>query len=119
MHSEKDHSLIEEIRDDIQLGDLAPDGGQYRPAIVWFEEPVPKISEAIPIVSNADLFAVIGTSLVVYPAAGLVHYAAGHIPKFIVDKSIPYIEAGTSLTTIEKPATEGMIVLKEKLAAYR
>lgn len=118
MHSDRDHSLINDIREDIQIGDVAPDGGQYRPAIVWFEEPVPKMSEAIPIVHQADIFLVVGTSLVVYPAAGLVNYANPAIPKFIVDKSIPYIGNGAALTAIEKPATEGMVIVKEMLQAY-
>src|ERR1043165_164353 len=75
MRSETSPNLISEIRGDILLGDCAPDGCQYRPHIVWFEEAVPKIEEAIPIVHNADIFAVVGTSLAVYPAAGLVNYA--------------------------------------------
>src|SRR6185503_2983805 len=75
MRGEKDESKVYEIRDDINLGDMAEDGSQLRPHIVWFEEPVPKITEAIPVVRNADIFVVVGTSLVVYPAAGLVNYA--------------------------------------------
>ena len=72
MRSERDHELIYEIKDDIKIGDKAEDGEQLRPYIVWFEEPVPKIEEAIPVVRSADIFVVVGTSLVVYPAAGLV-----------------------------------------------
>src|SRR5687767_4669068 len=72
MCSEQDKSLVCDIRGNINLGDLAPDGSQYRPYIVWFEEPVPMIETAIPIVRSADIFVVAGTSLVVYPAAGLV-----------------------------------------------
>ncbi len=73
---------------------------------------------AIPIVMKADLFVVIGTSLVVYPAAGLVNYAPHPIPKFIVDKRIPYISELFNLTTIEKPATDGAKELKELLQKY-
>jgi NAD-dependent deacetylase len=108
MRSEKDENLVYEIRGDIQLGDVAGDGGQLRPYIVWFEEPVPKMEEAMPVVHHADIFVVVGTSLVVYPAAGLVNYAPPHIPKIIIDKRIPYTSSVYNLTVIEKPATEGV-----------
>jgi NAD-dependent deacetylase len=116
MRSEKNEHLVYDIRGDIKPGDTAEDGAQLRPHIVWFEEPVPKIEEAIPIVSNADIFVVVGTSLAVYPAAGLIHYAPSNIPKYIVDKSIPYASSSYKLTTIEKPATEGVNILVEMLA---
>ena len=115
MRSERNHEPVYEIKGDINIGDLAEDGGQLRPHIVWFEEPVPKIEEAIPIVRNSDIFIVVGTSLVVYPAAGLVNYAAGHIPKYIIDKRIPYTPEITNLTAIEKPATEGVNLLLQML----
>lgn len=115
MRSEKGFSFIKEIRGDILLGDCAEDGCQYRPHIVWFEEPVPMIEEAIPVVKNADIFVVVGTSLVVYPAAGLVNYAPWEIPKFIIDKRIPYTSSVHNITAIEKPATEGVSELKEFL----
>lgn len=111
MSSEKDALLVYEIKTDIRLGDKAEDGGQLRPHIVWFEEPVPKIEEAIPIVRSADIFVVVGTSLVVYPAAGLINYASRNIPKYIIDKRIPYTSELMNITAIEKPATEGMIEL--------
>jgi len=115
MRSEKNVRLIYEIRGDIQLGELAEDGSQLRPNIVWFEEPVPKIEEAIPIVHSADIFVVVGTSLVVYPAAGLVNYVQLQVPTYIIDKSIPYTSSLYKLTTIEKPATEGVKLLTEML----
>jgi NAD-dependent deacetylase len=115
MRSERDEELIYEIKDDIKIGDKAEDGEQLRPYIVWFEEPVPKIEEAIPVVRSADIFVVVGTSLVVYPAAGLVDFAARHIPKYIIDKRIPYTSEITNLTAIEKPATEGMSELRRLL----
>jgi NAD-dependent deacetylase len=115
MRSEKDGSLIYEIRSDIQLGQLAEDGAQLRPHIVWFEEPVPMIEHAIHIVEQADIFAVIGTSLVVYPAAGLVNYTPPFIPKFVVDKKIPDMQPIHKLTKIEAPATEGINQLKAEL----
>lgn len=115
MRSEKNEELIYEIKGDIKIGDTAKDGVQLRPYIVWFEEPVPKIEEAVPIVYNADIFAVVGTSLVVYPAAGLVNYAQRDIPKFIIDKKVPYTSSVYNLTSIEKPATEGVKILIEML----
>jgi NAD-dependent deacetylase len=115
MRSERNEALIKEIRGDIKMGDLADDGHQYRPAIVWFEEPVPKIEEAIPIVNSAEIFVVVGTSLVVYPAAGLVNYTTFNVPKYIIDKKIPYVSAMSNLTLIEKPATEGVKELIELL----
>ena len=97
------------------MGDEALDGAQLRPYIVWFEEPVPKIEEAVPIVFAADIFVVVGTSLVVYPAAGLINYVALEAPKFIIDKKIPYTSPMKNLTLIEKPATEGVKDLMAEL----
>jgi len=118
MRSEWDEDSIYEIRGDIKLGDLAKDGGQLRPHIVWFEEPVAKMEEAVPIVYAADIFVVVGTSLVVYPAAGLVNYAPADIPKFIIDKTIPYTSSVRNLTAIEKPATAGVGELLKLLAKH-
>ncbi|MBS1915522.1 MAG: NAD-dependent deacylase [Bacteroidetes bacterium] len=115
MRSVKNEHLIYPIKEDITLGDVAEDGAQLRPHIVWFEEPVPMIEKAIPVVRRADIFVVVGTSLVVYPAAGLVNYASHTIPKFIVDKRIPYTSSMQYLTTIEKPATEGVKELQSIL----
>ncbi len=117
MRSEADESLVYEIRGDINLGDVAEDGAQLRPHIVWFEEPVPMIIEAAKITRTADIFVVVGTSLVVYPAAGLVDYAPLHCPKFIIDKKVPHTSI-QNLTVIEKPATEGVRELKELLKEY-
>ena len=111
MRSERDIELVYEIKGDIKIGDKAEDGQQLRPHIVWFEEPVPKIEEAIPVVRQADIFVVVGTSLVVYPAAGLVNYAPWNVPKYIIDKRIPYTSEITNITAIEKPATEGVKIL--------
>jgi NAD-dependent deacetylase len=108
MRSDRDEGLVYDIRNDMKLGDLAEDGAQLRPNIVWFEEPVPLIEEAIPIVSSADIFVIVGTSLVVYPAAGLVNYARWEIPKFILDRRIPYTSSLYNLKSIEMPAGEGI-----------
>lgn len=116
MRSEWDETLVAEIKGDIQVGDTAKDGAQLRPYIVWFEEPVPKMDEAVPIVLTADIFVVVGTSLVVYPAAGLVNYVAPETPKFIIDKRIPYTSPMRNLTLIEKPATEGVTELLRHLS---
>ena len=108
MRSEKNENLISEIRADINLGDLAIDGAQLRPHIVWFEEPVPLIEDAAAIMNTADIFILIGTSLQVYPAAGLIHYLQDDIPKYIIDKKIPPTGNIKNVTRIEKSATEGI-----------
>lgn len=108
MRSEKNEALIYPIHDDISMGDRAEDGAQRRPHIVWFEEPVPMMEKAARLVLYADIFLIVGTSLVVYPAAGLVNYAPPYLPKYIVDKKIPYLPGLPKLIAIEKPATEGM-----------
>lgn len=115
MRSEKDETLVYEIKGDILAGDLAEDGGQLRPHIVWFEEAVPMIEPAAAIASTADIFVVVGTSLAVYPAAGLINFAPAKIPKFIIDKHIPYTSNTSNLKAIEKPATQGMRHLQETL----
>jgi NAD-dependent deacetylase len=112
MRSEHDDELIYEIKTDIKFGDVAEDGKQLRPNIVWFEEPVPMIESAIDVVRDADIFVVVGTSLVVYPAAGLINYASASIPKFIIDKRIPYNLSLHNITAIEKTASEGVEDLK-------
>jgi NAD-dependent deacetylase len=115
MRSEKNETLVYPIQDEINLGDKAEDGAQLRPHIVWFEEAVPMMEIAIEVVKAADIFLIVGTSLVVYPAAGLVNYAPWPIPKFIVDRKIPYTSSLYNLTTIEKPATEGMEECRQML----
>ena len=108
MRSEKDESLVREIKGDINPGDLAEDGFQFRPHIVWFGEAVPMMEVAIAAVYEAEIFAVVGTSLLVYPAAGLINYVELNVPKFVIDKKIPDLPAMRNLTLIEKPATEGV-----------
>lgn len=115
MRSIGDESKIYPIAGDINLGDLAEDGEQLRPHIVWFEEPVPMIAEAVPLVKAADIFVVVGTSLVVYPAAGLVDFVQPRVPKYIVDKKIPVAEGIGSVHAIELPATTGIEELKRLL----
>ena len=115
MRSVRNLNTIYEIRDDINLGDVADDGEQLRPHIVWFEEEVPILEKAIPIVEAADIFVVIGTSLQVYPAASLIHYAQRNIPKFIIDKKVPLTTSVQNIKSIEASATEGILELKKML----
>lgn len=108
MRSCENEFLISDIRDDIVLGALASDGAQLRPHIVWFEEPVPMIETAAEIMTDADIFILIGTSLQVYPAASLIHYVSSNASKYIIDKKIPPVGNLSNVVLIEKPATEGI-----------
>jgi len=119
MRSEYNQNLVYPIYDDIKMGDRAEDGAQLRPHIVWFEEAVPMMEDASLIARHADIFMIVGTSLAVYPAAGLVNYAPFDIPKFIVDKKIPYTSLVHNLTSIEKPAGEGMQEAMKLLLALK
>ena len=92
---------------EIRLGDLAPDGAQLRPHIVWFGEAVPKIEAAIDAVEAADILLIVGTSLQVYPAAGLYRYARHDTPIYIIDpKDVPVQDS--RITHIRDVATKGM-----------
>lgn len=100
---------------DIKLGDRSKDGAQLRPAIVWFGEMVPMIEVAAKEVMEADFLIVIGTSLAVYPAAGLIHYAKNEIPKVVVDPSQPEIIQLNGWRHIQKKATEGVSELVNEM----
>ena len=115
MRSVADEDTVYEIRGDINVGDTDKNGSQLRPYIVWFEEPVPMIEKAVSILNDCDYFVVVGTSLQVYPAASLLHYAPPFLPKFIIDKKIPAVSNYPNLHFIEKPATEGVEELKKIL----
>jgi len=115
MRSERNEHLIYPIRGDIKPGDTAEDGAQLRPHIVWFEEAVPMIEHAVPLLMDADIFVLIGTSLAVYPAAGLVDYVKDEVPKYVLDKRIPPVSRYKNVIPIEKPATEGVAELKRIL----
>jgi NAD-dependent deacetylase len=91
----------------IVLGDKAPNGAQLRPHIVWFGEPVPKIEKAIDAVEEADVVLIVGTSLQVYPAAGLYRYARTDIPIYIIDPKEVAVR-DSRLTHIKDVATRGM-----------
>ena len=115
MRSDRDESLVYPILEDMEDGGLAPDGGLLRPHIVWFEEPVPLIARAAEVTRTADVFLVVGTSLQVYPAAGLIDLAPASVPKYVVDKKIPVVAAYSNLYLIEQPATVGMLEVMERL----
>lgn len=115
MRSERAEHRIYPVVKDIMLGDKAIDGGQYRPHVVWFEEPVPMIEQAIPIMYEADIFVLIGTSLAVYPAAGLVDYVRDNVMKYVIDKRIPEVTRYKHIVPIEMPATQGIVELKKLL----
>lgn len=115
MRSVKNEKKVFDIKEDIKVGDLAEDGGQLRPHIVWFEEEVPMIEPAAQIMQLADYFLLIGTSLVVYPAAGLVNFVRDEVPKYIVDKSIPPVSHYKNVIPIEQPATTGMAMVQQLL----
>ncbi len=99
---------------DIKLGDLAPDGEQLRPFIVWFGEAVPKMDDAVHIMATADIVIIIGTSLQVYPAASLIDYAPEAAPIYIIDKQIPPVK-NSRIKAIEAVATIGMQQLYNQL----
>lgn len=111
MRSVKNEETIFDIQDDIRLGDLAEDGGQLRPHIVWFGEAVPMIEQAVREVMWADIFVVIGTSLQVYPAASLLNYVRPGTKIYLIDKKLPAVEDYDQLVSIEKPATTGVAEL--------
>jgi NAD-dependent deacetylase len=90
------------------LGALSPKGHQMRPHIVWFGEMVPKMEEAIIIAQQADIFLVIGTSLQVYPAAGLTHYAPFEAKKYLIDPAHFESHQLRSFQHIKKSAVAGM-----------
>ena len=115
MRSERAEHRLYPVLKDIKLGDKAIDGGQYRPHVVWFEEPVPMIEEAIPIMYEADIFVLVGTSLAVYPAASLVDYVKDNVKKYIIDKKLPEVKRYKHIIPIEMPATEGLVELKKLL----
>lgn len=100
--------------DSIVIGDLAPNGAQLRPHIVWFGEAVPKIDQAIDAVEAADILLIVGTSLQVYPAAGLYRFAKAGTPIYIIDPKDVAVRDGR-LTHIREVATKGVEVFKNIL----
>ena len=93
---------------EIKLGDKCEKGSQLRPHIVWFGEMVPMMEPAVEIVRNADVFMVVGTSMVVYPAASLIDFVPFRAPKYIIDPQIPPVARQEDLYFIQEPATTGV-----------
>lgn len=117
VRSETDERLVYDIADGvIKLGDKAEDGGQLRPHIVWFGEAVPMIEMAAEISMDADIFIVVGTSLQVYPAAGLISFVPNQSQKYIIDPSPVNTEKRfKNLTFIQENATIGVPQLVDEL----
>jgi len=115
VRSSVDENLVYEIDyKPIAEGDKCDKGSQLRPHIVWFGEAVPAMETAIAIVEQADFFAVVGTSMAVYPAASLIQYCPPNIPKFVVDPNQPEISLH-GIDFIQEKATVGIEILKKKL----
>ncbi|KMQ69731.1 NAD-dependent deacetylase [Chryseobacterium sp. FH2] len=108
-------SLIYEQKEDINIGDKAEDGGQLRPFIVWFGEDVPLMKEAIEKTKESDIFLVIGTSLQVYPAAGLLHYIKDDCHLVVINPNETGFGYGQRAVVIKETATQGMKLLFDKL----
>jgi NAD-dependent deacetylase len=107
--SSKNADLIYPIDgEEIKMDEVCELGSPLRPHVVWFGEAVPMMEVAAKICRKADVFVLIGSSLAVYPAAGLVHYVSNQIPKFIIDPKIPDLDGLNHLTKIQKNATEGV-----------
>jgi NAD-dependent deacetylase len=101
---------------DLNLGDFDTLGNQLRPHIVWFGEEVPALEEALSIVEKADILVIIGTSLQVYPASGLMHYAKPNVPMYYIDpKPAQIYNLQNRVEIIPMNATEGVAVLQQRL----
>lgn len=112
------HKYIKELQPDnyiIKMGDLADDGSQLRPFIVWFGESVPNIGIAEDIVEEADIFVIVGTSLNVYPAAGLLYYTKPGVPTFLIDPSDVDTKGRPGIIHIKMGAGAGMEELIKRL----
>ena len=116
VRSTADPSLIYELDGwELKAGDKCEKGSQLRPHIVWFGEPVPAIESAIKMVQKAEIFAVIGSSLVVYPAAGLLNYVPSSIPVYVVDPNEVQTPYHMHIEFIKEKAGVGVQILKKKL----
>lgn len=104
---------------EVKMGDTAEDESQLRPFIVWFGEAVPMIETAIHYTEQADTFVIIGTSLNVYPAAGLLNYVPYGVPVYLIDPKEVKINSGRQVNVIRKGASEGVYELKKILLKDR
>lgn len=100
---------------ELKLGDTCEKGSQLRPHIVWFGEPVPAIEEAIGLTGQADIFVVAGTSMVVYPAAGLIDYIRPGVPIFVIDPNEINVSSGRNIEIIKEKASLGVQILISRL----
>jgi len=117
--SSVDPSLIYTLEDpEMNMGDKCEKGSQLRPHIVWFGEEVPAMADAVPIVESADYLCVIGTSMSVYPAAGLINYAPAFAPLFLIDPNPP-ASLPRRVQVIAKGAGDGVAELVKKLEALQ
>lgn len=104
-----DESLVYEIDGwKLNIGDMCKKGSQLRPNIVWFGEMVPMMEIAIDITSKSEIFMIVGTSLVVYPAAGLINYVNSKVPKFVIDPNIPELAKQDNLYLYPEKAGTGV-----------
>ena len=108
MRSEQDDTALYPVTGDILPGNKAPDGYQYRPHVVWFGEPVPNIIRARDIMAEADIFILAGTSLQVYPAAGLIDFLDDDVPRYIVDPAPPFTAPHHHFFPVKNSAAAGM-----------
>ena len=116
VRSTKDPGYVKDIGySDVHVGDLCPKGGQLRPDVVWFGEAVPAMDEAIEITTRADIFVVIGTSLNVYPAAGLINYAPAKAKIFLIDPKPINAQVYREFEFICEKAGKGVEILSNKL----
>lgn len=114
--STKDENLIYPINGwELNVGDTCELGSQLRPNIVWFGEMVPMIEVAAHHAAQADFFLVVGTSMVVYPAAGLIHYVPVESPKFVVDPNMPEVGMIPYVTMIKEMGSTGLAKVKGQL----
>jgi NAD-dependent deacetylase len=116
MRSVADEATVYYCDGDIHVGDLAPDGSQLRPHIVWFGEMVPAIEEAAQIAATADVLLVVGTSLQVYPAAGLLHYAPAGCPVYVIDPHQPEVTGRRGVRYVVEAAGVGVPQVLRDLA---
>lgn len=111
-----DETLIYKIKgEEIKLGDKCEKGSQLRPHIVWFGEMVPMMDVANILAEKADIFMVVGTSMAVYPAAGLIDYSPDGIPKYLIDPSDVKINGIANLKIIKEKASIGLPKLASEL----
>ena len=114
--STTDESLVYDIDGwEIKKGDNCAQGSQLRPHIVWFGEAVPMMDVALDITDQANILIVVGTSLNVYPAAGLVYAVRAGVPIYVVDPNTPTMHQKANVTFIQEPATVGLTQLAEQL----